>query len=132
MKPKVLIVDDEEDFGRLLEYNLGEQGCETFRAQDGLQALKLARLESPDVILLDILLPDLDGLAVCEILQTQPSTRGIPVFLLSALSPDYARTRKPRATFELFFSKPVDIAVLGSSIRRAAQARQEQLAARLR
>jgi len=85
MNPKVLIVDDEPEFAELLEFNLRKQGCDTIRAENGIQGLRLARAEMPDVILLDILLPDLDGLSVCDILQSQPSTRGLPVFMLSAL-----------------------------------------------
>lgn len=131
MKPKVLIVDDEEDFGQLLEYNLAKEGCETLRASNGVQALKVARLENPDVILLDILLPDLDGLTICEILRSQPSTREIPIFIMSALSQDYLSTRSHKASFELYFTKPVNIRILGKTIRRATQQRHESLRSRL-
>src|SRR5262245_56975906 len=132
MKPKVLIVDDEPEFAELLEFNLRKQGCDTIRAENGIQGLRLARAEMPDVILLDIMLPDLDGLSVCDILQSQPSTRGLPVFMLSALDETYARRRCSRSKFDLYFTKPVDLALLGSSVRRAAQARQESVAAGLR
>jgi CheY-like chemotaxis protein len=132
MKPKVLIVDDEPEFAELLEFNLRKQGCDTIHAENGIQALRLARAEMPDVILLDIMLPDLDGLSVCDILQSQPSTRGLPVFMISALGEGYARGRNSRAKFELFFSKPVDLALLGSNVRRAARARQESVVAAMR
>jgi len=128
MKTKVLIVDDDEDFATLLEYSLGKQGCDTLRAPDGLQGLKMARAEIPDVILLDILLPDLDGLAVCEILHAQPSTRGIPVFMISALGESFVKGRKRQSQFDQFFTKPVDLGVLGTNIRRAAEARHTALA----
>jgi two-component system alkaline phosphatase synthesis response regulator PhoP len=126
-KPKVLIVEDDADFAELLEYNLGKEGCETVRAHNGLQGLNLARLERPDLILLDILLPDMDGMAVCGILRSQPSTRTIPVFVLSALGEGYARNRRSQATFDLFFTKPADMSILGSSIRRAVTARRDVL-----
>jgi CheY-like chemotaxis protein len=83
------------------------------------------------VILLDILLPDLDGLSICEILHSQPSTREIPVFMISALNQSYAFTRNHKASFDLFFTKPVDFAILGSSIRRVIEARQDSLASKL-
>ena len=132
MKPKILIVDDDAEYAHLLAFNLNAQGCETIRAENGMQGLQLARAEMPDVILLDILLPDLDGLVVCDILGTQPSTRGIPIFMLSALDENWARQRKRTAKFEYYFRKPVSFEVLGSGIRRAAQARHEALALKLR
>ena len=127
MKPKVLIIDDDEEFTQLVEYNLGQQGCEIIRARNGLEGLTRARSEMPDVILLDILLPDLDGLVVCQILHAQPRTRGIPVFMLSALTEGFAGTRKRYAPFEIYFTKPVDFSLLGGTIRRATQARHESL-----
>ena len=129
MKPKVLIVDDEADLGHLLEFNLRKQGCETSCAKNGMQGLRLTRMELPDVILL---LPDLDGLAVAEILYSKPSTRRIPVFMLSALSERFAQTRKRYAHYEMYFTKPVDMRVFGSSIRPAAKARQDAVLAQLK
>jgi DNA-binding response OmpR family regulator len=74
MKPKVLVVDDETDFVQLTEYNLSRQGFEVYTAFNGVEALHQARRLLPDVILLDLMLPDIDGASVCEILRSPPWT----------------------------------------------------------
>jgi len=108
MEPRILIVDDENDFVELLQYRLAGLGCEFIVANNGVQALSLARQFKPDLILLDILLPDLDGLSVCEILRRQPSTKGTPVIFMSALSGDVTKRAASLQT-EDFFTKPLDL-----------------------
>jgi len=82
MKPKVLIVDDEPEFAELLEFNLRKQGCDTLRAENGIQGLRMARAEMPDVILLDIMLPKVNGYELCRAVRE----RGIetPIIMLTA------------------------------------------------
>jgi len=80
-KPRVLVVDDDPEFVQLIEFNLARLGCGILVAHNGLQALRVARTESPDVILLDVMLPDIEGFTVCEILRAHASTRDIPVFI---------------------------------------------------
>src|SRR3977135_3122579 len=85
MKPRVLLVDDDGEFTELIQYNLKQRGWEILSASTGLQGLRVARAGLPDVILLDVMLPDLDGLSVCQILNSQPSTSDVPIFMVSAL-----------------------------------------------
>jgi len=108
MVPRILIVDDERDFVELVQFRLGALGYEFIVASDGVQALSQARQFKPDLILLDILLPDLDGLSVCEILRRQPSTRKIPIIFMSALSGDVTK-RTVAMHAEDFFTKPLDL-----------------------
>jgi two-component system alkaline phosphatase synthesis response regulator PhoP len=84
MKDKVLIVDDEKDIVELLEYNLGKEGYRVLSAFDGEKALDLAKKEKPAVIILDLMLPGLDGLEVCKILKSDPQTAGIFIIMLTA------------------------------------------------
>ena len=108
MVPRILVVDDEADFIELVKFRLAGLGCEFLVAADGIQALTQARQLKPDLILLDILLPDLDGLSVCDILRRQPATKKIPVIFMSALSGDVTkRTASEHA--EDFFTKPLDL-----------------------
>ena len=108
MVPRILIVDDELDFIELVKFRLANLHAEFLEANDGVHALSQARTGKPDLILLDILLPDLDGLSVCEILRRQPSTKRIPIIFMSALSGDVTkRTAQMRA--EDFFTKPLDL-----------------------
>ena len=108
MDSRILIVDDEMDLVELVKFRLAGLGCEFLVASDGVQALSQARQLKPDLILLDILLPDLDGLSVCEILRRQPATRKIPVIFMSALSGDVTR-RTVAMQAEDFFTKPLDL-----------------------
>lgn len=108
MLPRILIVDDEIDFIELMKFRLSALPCEFLEANDGIHALSQARTGKPDLILLDILLPDLDGLSVCEILRRQPNTRNIPIIFMSALSGTITR-RTAAMHAEDFFTKPLDL-----------------------
>lgn len=126
MQPSILIVDDEGDFIELLKYRLAGLGCQLLVANDGLQALTRARESKPDLILLDILLPDLDGISVCEILRRQPATKSIPIIFLSALTS--AVTRRTTAMLaQDFFTKPPDLKRLE---QRITELLAERIAAR--
>ena len=108
MAPRILIVDDEHDFIELLQYKLAGHGYDLIVANDGIHALSQARTMKPNLILLDILLPDLDGLSVCEILRRQPATKKIPVIFMSALTGDITK-RTASMHAEDFFTKPLDL-----------------------
>ena len=108
MLPRILIVDDEGDFIELVKFRLANLGCEFLVAADGVHALSQAREGKPDLILLDILLPDLDGLSVCEILRRQPNTKKIPIIFMSALSSEVTK-RTAAMHADDFFTKPLDL-----------------------
>jgi len=108
MVPRILIVDDENDFIELLQYKLAGHGYDLIVANDGVHALSQARQMKPSLILLDILLPDLDGISVCEILRRQPSTKKIPVIFMSALTSDVTK-RTVAMNADDFFTKPLDL-----------------------
>jgi DNA-binding response OmpR family regulator len=132
MKPRVLIVDDEPDFLQLVEFNLSSQGFEVSGAASGLQGLQKARCEAPEVIILDLMLPDLNGYAICEILQAQPSTRDTPVIILSALDAHAARTSNGRTNVARCFKKGgLDLKTLGECIQAVCDEQQQRTRARL-
>ena len=83
----ILVVDDEEDILELLDYNLTKEGFRVVRAATGEKALDLARTERPDLIVLDLMLPSLDGLEVCKHVRTERSTANIPIVMLSPRFP---------------------------------------------
>jgi two-component system alkaline phosphatase synthesis response regulator PhoP len=83
-KGKILVVDDEIYIVHILDFSLGMEGYEVLTALDGEQALEKARAEHPDLIVLDIMMPKLDGYETCKMLKADPATRDIPVILLSA------------------------------------------------
>jgi two-component system alkaline phosphatase synthesis response regulator PhoP len=80
----VLVVDDEDDILQLVSYNLAREGYKIRCAATGEEALKLARTDLPDLILLDLMLPGTDGLEVCKLLKAEPRTAGIPIIMLTA------------------------------------------------
>jgi two-component system alkaline phosphatase synthesis response regulator PhoP len=83
-KGKILVVDDEIYIVHILDFSLGMEGYEVLTALDGEQALEKARAEHPDLIVLDIMMPKLDGYETCKMLKADPATKDIPVILLSA------------------------------------------------
>lgn len=86
MKEKILIVEDERDIVRMLEYNLQKEGFRTIATDEGEGALDLAVRQRPDLILLDLMLPGLDGLEVCKALKKERKTERIPIIMLTAKS----------------------------------------------
>ena len=83
-KGKILVVDDEIYIVHILDFSLGMEGYEVVTALDGEQALEKLKVEKPDLIVLDIMMPKLDGYEVCKAIKSDPETRHIPVILLSA------------------------------------------------
>lgn len=81
---KVLVIEDERDLQQVLTYNLRQAGHEAISAERGVEGLRLARSEAPDLVLLDLMLPDLAGTEVCRSLKEDTSTRAIPVVMLTA------------------------------------------------
>jgi DNA-binding response OmpR family regulator len=120
MVPRILIVDDEGDFVELVKFRLARLGCEFLVAGEGVHALSQARQFKPDLILLDILLPDLDGLSVCEILRRQPNTKKIPIIFMSALTGGVTK-RTATMNAEDFFTKPLDLNRLEKRISELLQ-----------
>ena len=85
-KEKILIVEDEKDIIKMLEYNLKKEGFRTISAYDGEDAIDLAMREHPDIVLLDLMLPGIDGLEVCKSLKAEKKTKDIPIIMLTAKS----------------------------------------------
>lgn len=84
MQPLILSVDDERDVTDLIQFHLERSGCEVVTAASGREALLAVAKRKPDLILLDLMLPDIDGFGVCEILRRDPATAAIPIIILTA------------------------------------------------
>jgi two-component system, OmpR family, alkaline phosphatase synthesis response regulator PhoP len=131
MKPRVLIVDDEPDVLELVDFKLSGEGFEVVRAATGLEALRKARCESPSVVVLDLMLPDLDGLVVCQILRAQPSTRDVPVVVLSALDRPITRSRGSKIRVSHWLKKGSGLDSLSDCVRAAFREHLERVRRRL-
>jgi two-component system alkaline phosphatase synthesis response regulator PhoP len=87
-KGKILVVDDEVNITQILEFSIGSEGFEVITAQNGEEAIEKARREQPDLIILDVMMPKIDGYEACRILKANPLTKNIPVVLLTAKGRD--------------------------------------------
>ncbi len=90
-KGKILVVDDEVNITQILEFSIGSEGYEVITAANGEEAVDKARREQPDLIILDIMMPKIDGYEACRILKSNPLTKSIPVVLLTAKGRDIDR-----------------------------------------
>jgi CheY-like chemotaxis protein len=118
---KLLVVDDEPDAVLILSKTLLARGYRVFSAESGLQAINLAKAEKPDLILLDILMPDMDGTQVAAALQEDPTTQDIPVIFLTCLVTKKTQEMGKRyhdANRYMFMSKPYDLDNLLMEINR--------------
>jgi CheY-like chemotaxis protein len=122
---RILVVDDEQDMLDLVAYNLGQQGYEVDTALSGLVALQKIRRHLPDLVVLDLMLADLDGFSVCEILRGEPATSGIPVLAITAYSGEMPRLNALDAGANGFLPKPFSSAELSRQVA-ALLASQEQ------
>jgi two-component system cell cycle response regulator len=117
MTARILVVDDVEPNVRLLEAKLTLEYYDVLSCQDGLTALKLAAAEKPDIILLDVMMPGMDGFETCKRLKADPETRHIPVVLVTALDGREDRIRGLDAGADDFLTKPLDDLVLFARVR---------------
>jgi two-component system, OmpR family, phosphate regulon response regulator PhoB len=91
MASRILVVEDEPDILEVVLYNLKQAGFEVEAAEDGESALSRARERQPDLVLLDLMLPGIDGLEVCKLLKQDDATRGIPIIMLTARAEEVDR-----------------------------------------
>ncbi|MDB6123425.1 MAG: two component transcriptional regulator, winged helix family [Pedosphaera sp.] len=121
MRPRILVVDDEPDIVELVSFNLKAEGYEVITADNGFKALDQARLLLPDLIVLDLMLPELDGLSVCEILHRVPATARIPVIMLTAWTSELSRLIGLDTGAEAYMTKPFSPRELISRVNKTLQ-----------
>ena len=121
---KILVIDDVIDNIRLLSFELQHQGYEALSASSGRQGLEIAASEHPDVILLDVMMPDMGGIEVCRRLKADPQTRMIPVILVTAMGLDENVIAGLDAGADDYVSKPYRKEVLAARIRAAMRIKE--------
>jgi len=117
MSARILVVDDVDTNVRLLEAKLTIEYFDVVTCNDGATAIELARTEQPDLILLDVMMPKMDGFETCRRLKDDPATRHIPVVLVTALDGRQDRIRGLEAGADDFLSKPYDDLILMARVR---------------
>jgi CheY-like chemotaxis protein len=116
-----LVVDDDRLLLRLVELNLGKIGIRVLLAESGKEALRLAQEERPDVILLDIMMPIMDGYEVMYRLKSSSETRDIPVIMLTAKSNPHDRQRFQEMGAVGYITKPFRLDELRSAVKQAIE-----------
>ena len=106
---RILVIEDERDLQQVLAYNLRKEGYEVLQALDGLEGLRVAKLNHPDLILLDLMLPDLPGTEVCKGLKADGSTLDIPVLMLTAKGEEIDRVLGFELGAEDYVVKPFSV-----------------------
>lgn len=113
----ILIIDDEEDIREIISYNLTKEGYTVLTAKNGEEGLRQAKKHIPHLILLDVMMPEMDGIEVCELLRNDDSTKDIKVCFLTARSEDYSQIAGFDAGADDYVTKPVKPKVLASRIK---------------
>ncbi len=106
MPKKILVVDDDAELVELVSFNLKQAGYSIGTASNGVDAIKKARTLAPDLIVLDVMMPELDGFAVCEILRRDAAFTRLPIIMLTALSSELGRMAGLGSGATDFLSKP--------------------------
>jgi len=123
VKQKILVVDDEEDILELLKFNLSREGYQVLCAVSGEQALRLVRSENPDLIMLDLMLPGIDGLEVTRRLKNDPDTKNLPIVMLTAKGEEADIVTGLELGADDYITKPFSPRVLIARIRAVLRRR---------
>jgi len=112
MAERILIIEDDPIALELIEYTLQQEGYETLTAPNGVEGLVKAREEKPDLIVLDVMLPGLDGFEVCHRLRAEPESAALPILMLSAKAREVDIDTGWRMGADIYLNKPLDLSAL--------------------
>jgi two-component system alkaline phosphatase synthesis response regulator PhoP len=116
-KTKILLVDDEPDILEFISYNLNKEGFEVFTSTNGRDAIKIATKEKPDLIILDVMMPDLDGIETCRIIRESSDLKNVLIAFLTARNEDYSQIAGFDAGADDYINKPIKPRVLVSRVK---------------
>jgi len=122
-KESILVVEDEDDIRELLRYNLAKEGYQVTGAASGEEALKAVKAARPDLMLLDLMLPGLDGLEVCRSLKQDPQTRNLPIVMLTAKGEEADIVAGLELGADDYITKPFSVRVLLARLRAVLRRR---------
>ncbi len=123
-KAKVLIVEDDRSLAEILEYNLRREGYEVIRAHDGRDGVTQAQLKLPEIIILDVMLPIIDGIEVCRQLRSHPDTKNLLVMMLTAKGEEADQLIGFSVGADDYVVKPFSVRFCSSGSRRCADGRR--------
>lgn len=109
---KILIVEDDPSFSRAINHIVEKEGYNVITASNGMTGLRMAKEENPDLLILDVMLPGLDGFEICSRLRQDPPTAGLPIIMLSAKGQEADKTTGLKVGANEYLTKPVDRTLL--------------------
>lgn len=115
--PRILLVDDEEDILEFVSYNLQREGFRVYSARNGLEAIEMAGKVKPDLVILDVMMPEMDGIAACEEIRKIPGCKSVVIAFLTARGEDYSQIAGFEAGADDYITKPVRPKVLISRVK---------------
>ena len=115
--PRILLVDDEEDILEFVSYNLQREGFRVFSARNGLEAIEMANKVKPDLVILDVMMPEMDGIAACEEIRKLPNCKSVIIAFLTARGEDYSQIAGFEAGADDYITKPIRPKVLISRVK---------------
>lgn len=113
----ILVVDDEQDLLDLIEYNLKKEGFQVLKSENGVDAMEIAREKNPDLVLLDIMMPKMDGLEVCNKMRSDPELSHIPIIFLTARGDEKTEIEGLDSGADDYVTKPISTTKLISRIK---------------
>jgi two-component system alkaline phosphatase synthesis response regulator PhoP len=125
-KETILVVDDEQDLLDLIEYNLKKENYKVLRAEDGEEALQMAREHTVDLVLMDIMMPKMDGIEACRLMREDSALKHIPVIFLTARGDEKTEVEGLDTGADDYITKPISTAKLVSRIRAVLRRFSEQ------
>lgn len=114
---KILLVDDEKDILEFLSYNLQKEGYQVFTAVNGIEAIEKTEKYKPDLVILDVMMPEMDGISACEKIRLLPSSKDILILFLTARAEDYSELAGFDAGADDYVTKPIKPKLLISRIK---------------
>ena len=106
MEKKILVIEDDPATSRLVDYSLRHEGYQVFTASNGLEGIRKAHDEAPDLIILDVMLPGMDGFEICHRLRSEPDTANLPILMFSAKAQEIDRDTGLKVGADDYLSKP--------------------------
>jgi DNA-binding response OmpR family regulator len=132
MNEKILVIEDDPATSRLVDYALRHEGYQVITASNGLVGIRKVQEEKPDLIILDVMLPGMDGFEICHRLRSEPATAELPILMLSAKAQEIDRNTGVKVGADDYLAKPADpseiVSRVGSLLARkrsAAPAREK-------
>ncbi|MBS9464018.1 response regulator transcription factor [Flagellimonas sp. HMM57] len=125
---KILLVDDEPDILEIVSYNLSSEGYEVYTAVNGVEAVAKAKKKNPHLIILDVMMPEMDGIEACEVIRSTPGLENTIITFLTARGEDYSQVAGFDAGADDYITKPIKPKVLVSKVKALLRRLKEEKA----